>query len=60
MVERRAEGRSASAITRRTGAENRRSDITIVIKKNRVLKPLIILLDLSSFEEKPMVDPVIW
>jgi len=60
MVERRAEGRSASAITRRTGAEKRRSDITMVIKKNRVLKPLIILLDLSSFEEKPMVDPVIW
>lgn len=55
MVERRAEGRSASAITRRTGAEKRRSDITIVMRKKRVLKPLIILLDFSSFEKKGMI-----
>ena len=55
-VESKAEGTSASAITRRTGAEKRRSDITIVIKKNRVFKPLNILLDFSSFEEKPMLE----
>lgn len=55
-MESKAEGTSASAITRRTGAEKRRSDITIVIKKKRVFKPLNILLDFSSFEEKPMLE----
>ena len=49
-AESKAEGKRVSAITRKTGAENTRKEITIVIKKNTVLTPLKILLDFSSFE----------
>lgn len=49
-AESRAEGTSASAITKRTGAEKRSSDITMVIKKNTTFTPLHTLLDFSSFE----------
>lgn len=42
-------------MTRRIGAENKRSDTNIVIKKKRVLIHLNTLFDFSSFE-KPMSD----
>jgi len=48
-AERREKGRRVSAITRRIGAEKRRKDINMVIKKNRVFTPLTTLLDFSSF-----------
>lgn len=49
-AESKAEGKRASATTRKTGAENRRKEIIMVIKKNKVLTPLHNLLDFSSFE----------
>lgn len=54
-VERRAEGISASAMTTRTGAEKRRRDITMVIKKNTVFNPLNILFGFPSFDAKPIL-----
>lgn len=39
------------------GAEKRRNEITIVIKKNTVLTPLNILFDLSSFENPILLVP---
>ena len=53
-AESRAEGRTASAMTIRIGAENSRREIIMVIKKNTVFTPLNILLDFSSFE-KPIL-----
>lgn len=58
-VERRAEGRRASAITNRTGAEKRRSERIMVIKKNSVFTTLNTLLDFSSLDEKPISAPLI-
>ena len=53
-AERREIGRRASAITRRTGAEKRRKETIIVIKKKTVLTPLKTLFDFSSFG-----DPIV-
>ena len=53
-VESKAEGTSASAMTNRTGAENRRSEITMVSKKNTVFTPHNTFFDFSSFEKKPI------
>jgi len=47
----KSEGRSVSAITRRIGAENRRSEINIEIKKKIVLTHLKTLVLLSSFKK---------
>lgn len=57
-ADRKAEGRRASAITRRMGAENKSRDMNMVIKKNRVLIHLGItgaafFSDLSS-----LVNPI--
>lgn len=60
-VESKQEGTRASAITKRTGVEKRRSERIIVIKKNTVFTPLNILLDFSSFDdenEKPISAPL--
>ena len=51
-VESKAEGTSALAMTSRTEAENKRSDITMVIKK--VFVPLSMLFDFFSFEKNPI------
>ena len=48
-MESRAEGRRASAMARRIGAEKKRRDKRIVIKKNKVFKALKIFVELSSF-----------
>lgn len=53
-ADRIAEGRRVSAITRRSGAENRSREINMVIKKNTVFTPLNTLFDFSSFDENPM------
>lgn len=46
MAERIAEGRRASAITRRRGAEKRRREMSMLIKKNAVLMALNIIMRL--------------
>lgn len=52
----KAEGKSVSAITRKTGAENKIKEIAIAIKKNTVLTPLsnpiFLSLQLSVWEER--------
>lgn len=52
----RAEGKRVSAITRRMGAEKRRREISILMRKKTVFTPLRSFLDFSSFEKKPMFE----
>lgn len=56
-AERRAGGRRISAIINKIGAENKRREISMEIKTNRVFIPLTIRLLFSSLENK---KPIIW
>lgn len=52
----KAVGSKASATANRIGAEKKRKDIIIVIKKKTVLNPRNAFLLLSSFKNPPMID----
>lgn len=54
-----AEGRRASAMTRRTGAEKRRREMSMVIRTNTVFTTLTTLLDFSSFDENPIITLIL-